>query len=218
MYAINMLQVCCGWFPALTVAVCAPAAWAQAPGSRNRRTTPGRRPARWSKRSSATSWRGERWRRIDELGAIRCRRGADAQAQSMPEPPGRPVALPAERAAGGTGVRSFRADPNTAEVIVFASLSVPEPSWRQWSLEAVADRLISMVLRGVAEGGLIGDGEPHCSPSCPQDGAGAVIDPRLFRLFRIGHGARGGGGAGGRPSRANQPGLFGGRRRRRTIW
>ena len=73
---------------------------------------------------------------------------------------------------------------NTAEVIVFMSLSVPEPSWRQWSREA-ARIGAPMVLRGVAEGGLTATVN-RIAARHAEDGAGAGIDPRLFRLLRIG--------------------------------
>ena len=73
---------------------------------------------------------------------------------------------------------------STAEVLVFMSLSVPEPSWRQWSREA-ARIGAPMVLRGVAEGGLTATVNRMAARHV-EDGAGAGIDPRLFRLFRIG--------------------------------
>ncbi len=93
--------------------------------------------------------------------------------------PGRAAPLPAERhapslAAGRT---------NTAEILVFTSLSVPAASWRQWAHEA-ASIGVPLVLRGVGAGGLrttvkeigarLGGAE-----------AGVAIDPRLFRLFGI---------------------------------
>lgn len=71
---------------------------------------------------------------------------------------------------------------NTAEVLVFMSLAVPESSWRQWSVQA-ARIGAPMVLRGVVEGGLAATVRA-IQDRGPQDGA--AIDPRLFRLFRIG--------------------------------
>ena len=71
---------------------------------------------------------------------------------------------------------------NRAEVLVFMSLAVPEPSWRQWSAQS-ARIGAPMVLRGVVEGGLAATVRAIQSRG-PQDGA--AIDPRLFRLFRIG--------------------------------
>ena len=71
---------------------------------------------------------------------------------------------------------------NTAEVLVFMSLAVPEPSWRQWSAQA-ARIGAPIVLRGVVEGGLAATVHAIQGRG-PQDGA--AIDPRLFRLFRIG--------------------------------
>ena len=73
----------------------------------------------------------------------------------------------------------------TAEVIVFASLSMPEASWRQWSRQAA--RLgTALVLRGIAGGGLPATVERIAARRAP-DGAGASVDPRLFRLFRVAH-------------------------------
>ena len=71
---------------------------------------------------------------------------------------------------------------NTAEVLVFMSLAVPEPSWRQWSAQS-ARIGAPMVLRGVVEGGLAATVRAIQGRGA-QDGA--AIDPRLFRLFRIG--------------------------------
>ena len=94
-------------------------------------------------------------------------------------------ALPAEHAAAELAGSISPDRANTAEVIVFASLSVPEASWRQWSLEA--SRIgAPLVLRGVAEGGFPATVNRIAARGLP-DGAGAVIDPRLFRLFRIAH-------------------------------
>ena len=95
--------------------------------------------------------------------------------------------LPAERHAAriGEGLAG-RAD--SAELLVFMSLSVPVASWAQWAREAEsmdADHAgPSLLLRGVADGGLratvkavgerLGGAE-----------AGVAIDPRLFRLFGV---------------------------------
>ena len=96
--------------------------------------------------------------------------------------------LPAERHAArvGTGVAGR---PDSAEILVFMSLSVPPASWAQWAREAAsmdaADRAgPPLLLRGVADGGLratvkavgerLGGAE-----------AGIAIDPRLFRLFGV---------------------------------
>ena len=98
-----------------------------------------------------------------------------------------PVAAEMEAVApdGSFGTAQAGAAAPAAEVIVFASLSMPESSWRQWSRQAA--RLgVPLVLRGVDRGGLavtvqrIGERHSH-------DGAGATVDPRLFQLFRIAH-------------------------------
>ena len=93
-----------------------------------------------------------------------------------------PAPLPAERHAAGTAA-GLVGRPNSAEIIVFTSLSVPAPSWRQWSREA-ARIGAPLVLRGAGVGGLratvkrigerIGGAE-----------VGIAIDPRLFRLFGV---------------------------------
>ena len=71
------------------------------------------------------------------------------------------------------------------EVIVFMSLAVPEPSWRQWSGEA-ARIGAPMVLRGVLADGFMATVSAIRARRA-EVGAGAGIDPRLFRLFRIAH-------------------------------
>ena len=86
--------------------------------------------------------------------------------------------LPAELEAGAVTARSAG-----TEVLVFMSLSVPAPSWREWAGEA-AHLGAPIVLRGMSGGGLpatvkavgerIGDAE-----------VGVAIDPRLFRLFAV---------------------------------
>ena len=87
--------------------------------------------------------------------------------------------LPAERHAGElTGPRS-----GTAELLIFTSLSVPAPSWRQWAREA-ARIGAPLVLRGVGEGGLPATAK-RIGERLGGAEAGVAIDPRLFRLFGI---------------------------------
>ena len=98
---------------------------------------------------------------------------ARAVAGSGPPPAGLPPA----------GLLS--AGPAGPEVIVFMSLAVPEPSWRAWSAEA--ERIgAPMVLRGVLVDGFTATVRAIRARQSG-DGAGAGIDPRLFRLFRIAH-------------------------------
>ena len=93
-----------------------------------------------------------------------------------------PAPLAAERHAARTA-EGLSGRPNSAEIIVFTSLSVPAPSWRQWAREA-ARIGAPLVLRGVGEGGMratvtrIGDRLGGAE-------VGVAIDPRLFRLFGI---------------------------------
>ena len=98
------------------------------------------------------------------------RAGGSAVVAGSPEPGDIGRALAPERERG-------------AEVIVFMSLSVPEPSWRQWSAEA-ARIGAPLVLRGVAGGGFA---ETAGAIAARGAQGGAAIDPRLFRLFRIAH-------------------------------
>ena len=97
-------------------------------------------------------------------------------------PAGGPARVAGEAMAPAQGFAGNGA--STAEVLVFMSLSVPEPGWRQWSREA-ARIGAPMVLRGVAVGGLTAMVNRIAARQA-EDGAGAGIDPRLFRLFRIG--------------------------------
>ena len=102
------------------------------------------------------------------------------QAMEGPRTAGQPAApLPAERHAGAiTGPR-----PNTAEILLFTSLSVPAASWRQWARDA-ARIGATLVMRGVAEDGLRATAT-EIRPRLGGHDAGVAIDPRLFRLFGI---------------------------------
>ena len=77
---------------------------------------------------------------------------------------------------------SFLTRPHGPEVIVFMSLSVPEASWREWSLGA-ARAGVPLVLRGLVPEGL--KATARRVGAFLARGAGAAIDPRLFRLFGI---------------------------------
>ena len=93
-----------------------------------------------------------------------------------------PAPLPAERHAARTAA-GLAGRPNSAEIIVFTSLSVPAASWTQWASQA-AQIGAPLVLRGVGEGGMrttvkrIGERIGGAK-------VGIAIDPRLFRLFGI---------------------------------
>ena len=92
---------------------------------------------------------------------------------------GETAPLPAERHAGElSGPRS-----GTAEILVFASLSVPAGSWRQWAHDA--QRIgAPLVLRGAGEGGLRATVR-EVGARLGGAQAGVAIDPRLFRLFGV---------------------------------
>ena len=97
-------------------------------------------------------------------------------------PAGAGPLVPGEAMAPGAAQELVPERANTAEILVFMSLSVPEPSWRQWGRQAATINA-PMVLRGVADGGLAATVRAIQGRGA-QDGA--AIDPRLFRLFRIG--------------------------------
>ena len=88
------------------------------------------------------------------------------------------------RAAGNAGPPSAGLPSAGPEVILFMSLAVPEPSWREWSAEA-ARIGAAMVLRGVKPEGFAATLRAIRERQAAE-GAGVGIDPRLFRLFRIG--------------------------------
>ena len=107
-------------------------------------------------------------------------RAGEALRQSVPGLAGRTAApLPAERHAGAFA--DGRA--NTAEILIFTSLSVPAASWRQWAREA-ARIGTPLVLRGVGEGGLPATAK-RIGTRLGGAEAGVAIDPRLFRLFGV---------------------------------
>ena len=108
------------------------------------------------------------------------KRAGEVARQTVPRTAGQPAApLPAERHAGAiTGPR-----PNTAEILLFTSLSVPAASWRQWARDA-ARIGATLVMRGVVEDGLRATAT-EIRPRLGGHDAGVAIDPRLFRLFGI---------------------------------
>ena len=90
--------------------------------------------------------------------------------------------LPAERQAAAMAA-GLEDRPHIGEVLVFMSLSVPEPSWAQWAAEA-ARAGAPLVLRGVSPGGLQATVKAVGARLGGHD-AGVAIDPRLFRLFGV---------------------------------
>ena len=107
------------------------------------------------------------------------RAASGAARRDGPGPDASPAPLPAERHAPGLAAGRH----GTGEIVVFTSLAVPVPSWRQWVREA-ARIGAPLVLRGVGGGGLratvkaVGDRLGGAQ-------AGIAIDPRLFRLFGV---------------------------------
>ena len=92
------------------------------------------------------------------------------------------IPLPAERHAAG--IAAGPPDrPNTAEVLVFMSLAIPEPSWAQWVGQA-ARAGAPLVLRGVLPGGLRATALEVGRRLGGHD-TGVAVDPRLFRLFGV---------------------------------
>ena len=107
-------------------------------------------------------------------------RAGEASRQSVPGSAERNATpLPAERHAGAFA----QGRANTAEVLIFTSLSVPAASWRQWASEA-AQTGAPLVLRGVGESGLPGTAK-RIGARLGGAEAGVAIDPRLFRLFGV---------------------------------
>ena len=108
-------------------------------------------------------------------------RAGEAGRDATPEA-GPAAQLPAERHASRVG-EGLAERPNTPELLVFMSLSVPPASWVQWAREAT---LLGapLVLRGVSDGGLRATVKAVGSRLGGAE-AGIAIDPRLFRLFGI---------------------------------
>ena len=93
-----------------------------------------------------------------------------------------PAPLPAERHAAG--IAAGPPDrPNTAEVLVFMSLAMPEPSWAQWAAQA-ARTGAPLVLRGVLPAGLPATAA-EVGRRLGGHEAGVAVDPRLFGLFGV---------------------------------
>ena len=99
---------------------------------------------------------------------------------AKPEGAGEP--LPAEREADAFATH-ISGRQNPGRILVFMSLAVPTPSWRQWAEEA-ARAGVPLVLRGPSPDGMRAT---MAEIGVRLDGAktGVAIDPRLFRLFDI---------------------------------
>lgn len=108
------------------------------------------------------------------------RAGALSPTDASTTPPAAP--LPAEREAA-TLARSLSHQAAGPEVLVFASLILPEASWRRWSLDA-ARAGAALVLRGVAPDGLAATVQ-RLRHRLPEGGAGVAVDPVLFRRFAV---------------------------------
>ena len=106
--------------------------------------------------------------------------GAVSPTGDAATPPAAP--LPAERAAEPLA-RSLAPRASGPEIIVFASLALPETSWRRWSLDA-ARAGAAFVLRGVAIDGLAATVR-RLKDRGPEGGAGVAVDPALFRRFAV---------------------------------
>lgn len=90
--------------------------------------------------------------------------------------------LPVERHAGGlAGGPPDR--PNSAEVLVFMSLAVPETGWAQWAAQA-ARAGAPLVMRGVLPSGLRATAN-DIGRRLDGHEVGVAVDPRLFRLFGV---------------------------------
>ena len=90
--------------------------------------------------------------------------------------------LPAERHAARIG-KNLAGRPDSAEILVFLSLSVPVASWAQWARKAARADL-PLVLRGVGPEGFRATVK-EVGARLGGAEAGVAIDPRLFRLFGV---------------------------------
>ncbi|MDE0228837.1 MAG: type-F conjugative transfer system pilin assembly protein TrbC [Spirochaetaceae bacterium] len=90
--------------------------------------------------------------------------------------------LPAERHAAALSAGPPDR-PNSAEVLVFMSLAVPETGWAQWAAQT-ARIGAPLVLRGVSPGGLRAT-SIEIGRRLGGHEAGVAVDPRLFRLFGV---------------------------------
>ena len=128
---------------------------------------------------------GDWTRSVIERALERAGKTASETTRTPPSENGARVSappLPAERHASGLA-SGLAGRSNTAEVLIFMSLSVPSASWSQWAGEAAATGA-PLVLRGVAAEGMRATVKAVGSRLGGHD-AGVAIDPRLFRLFAI---------------------------------
>ena len=117
------------------------------------------------------AWTRDVIERALERAGEAAREGADTAAP-----------LPAERHAARIG-ENLAGRPDSAEILVFMSLSVPASSWTQWAREA-ARAEVPLVLRGVGPEGFRATVKAVGVRLGGAD-AGVAIDPRLFRLFGV---------------------------------
>ena len=113
------------------------------------------------------------------------RAGQDAReaARSTETGPGASSApLPAERHAARIG-ENLAGRPDSAELLVFLSLSVLPASWKEWAREAARAK-VPLVLRGVGAEGFRATVKAVGARLGGAD-AGVAIDPRLFRHFGV---------------------------------
>ena len=110
-------------------------------------------------------------------------RAGETARPSVPGSTGPSAApLPAERQAAGIAGGAAGSH-GSAELLIFTSLSVPAPSWRQWARDS-ATAGAPLVLRGVGAGGLP-ETAKRIGERLGGAQAGVAIDPRLFRLFGV---------------------------------
>ncbi len=117
------------------------------------------------------------WTRSIIDGALK--RAGETARQTVPGSSRQTVPLPAERHA--PSLAAGRA--NTAEILLFTSLSVPAASWRQWARDA-ARIGAPLVMRGVA-GSSLRATVKRIGERLGGHDAGVAVDPRLFRLFGV---------------------------------
>ena len=121
-------------------------------------------------------------RALERAGDAARESAADIAARNGAEDS--PSPLPAERHAARIG-EGLAGRPNSAEILVFMSLSVPAASWTQWArADAAGHAGPPLVLRGVGPEGFRATVK-EVGKRLGGAAAGVAIDPRLFRLFGV---------------------------------
>ena len=181
----NILRIVVCIVVAAAIAVSVAPAWAEEPSAE----TQARDLAAEVMRGAGDGDLGAWTRDIVDRALERAGRAASKTARSTETGPGASSApLPAERHAARIG-ENLAGRPDSAELLVFMSLSVPAASWKEWAREAARADAAGhagppLVLRGVGPEGFRATVKEVGKRLGGAD-AGVAIDPRLFRLFGV---------------------------------